>query len=136
MCCSGNKLFILCRYDRDFLLQFMLVCKEIPDSLPPLDVLGLEPADQLSLTRRSRQLLASRQASIGGSAPAGTNLRSQHRNMGQFTSTSSSKFGPGAERFETGGGRSVSLGGAPAPFRNPACRTAATNSPTCSNGEI
>ncbi|KAF8339398.1 ARM repeat-containing protein [Amanita rubescens] len=95
------------RYDRDFLLQFMLVCKEKPDSLPPLKALGLEPADQLSLTR----------ASIGGGAPAGTNLRSQHHSMGQFTT--SSKFGPGAERFETGGGRSVSLGGAPVPFRNP-----------------
>ncbi|KAF8346026.1 armadillo-type protein [Amanita rubescens] len=103
----------------------MLVCKEKPDSLPPLKALGLEPADQLSLTRgdsgRSRQLsgtaVPSRQASIGGGALAGTNLRSQHHSMGQFTT--SSKFGPGAERFETGGGRSVSLGGAPVPFRNP-----------------
>lgn len=34
------------RYDRDFLLQFMSVCKEKPDSLPPLDAIGLEPADQ------------------------------------------------------------------------------------------
>ncbi|KAG8745160.1 hypothetical protein FRC10_008613 [Ceratobasidium sp. 414] len=34
------------RYDRDFLLQFMNVCKEKPDSLPPLDAIGLEPGDQ------------------------------------------------------------------------------------------
>ncbi|PCH35557.1 hypothetical protein WOLCODRAFT_27969 [Wolfiporia cocos MD-104 SS10] len=34
------------RYDRDFLLQFMAVCKEKPDSLPPLDAIGLEPSDQ------------------------------------------------------------------------------------------
>jgi translation initiation factor 4G len=117
---------MLCRYDRDFLLQFMLVCKEKPDSLPSLDAIGLEPADQLSLTRggsgRSRQLsganVPSRQASIGGGVvPAGTNVKTQYQNMGQFTT--SSRFGPGSERFETGGGRSVSLGGAPVPFRHP-----------------
>ncbi|OCH90596.1 ARM repeat-containing protein [Obba rivulosa] len=33
------------RYDRDFLLQFMPICKERPRSLPPLDALGLEPVD-------------------------------------------------------------------------------------------
>ncbi|CAE6445503.1 unnamed protein product [Rhizoctonia solani] len=30
------------RYDREFLLQFRLVCRERPSSLPPLDVIGLE----------------------------------------------------------------------------------------------
>ncbi|KAI5116077.1 hypothetical protein M0805_003834 [Coniferiporia weirii] len=34
------------RYDRDFLLQFMSVCKEKPDNLPPLEAIGLEPSDQ------------------------------------------------------------------------------------------
>ncbi|KAG9100203.1 hypothetical protein FRC06_004447 [Ceratobasidium sp. 370] len=34
------------RYDREFLLQFMNVCKEKPDSLPPLDAIGLEPGEQ------------------------------------------------------------------------------------------
>ncbi|RPD71936.1 eukaryotic initiation factor 4f subunit eIF4g, eIF4e-binding domain-containing protein, partial [Lentinus tigrinus ALCF2SS1-7] len=29
------------RYDRDFLLQFMAVCKERPDSLPALETLGI-----------------------------------------------------------------------------------------------
>ncbi|KAG8733135.1 hypothetical protein FRC10_000405 [Ceratobasidium sp. 414] len=33
------------RYDREFLLQFMNVCKEKPDSLPPLDAIGLEPSE-------------------------------------------------------------------------------------------
>ena len=33
-------------YDRDFLLQFTAICKEKPDSLPPLDAIGLEPSDQ------------------------------------------------------------------------------------------
>ncbi|KAI9463260.1 ARM repeat-containing protein [Lactarius psammicola] len=32
-------------YDRDFLLQFMNVCKEKPDFITPPDVLGLEPRD-------------------------------------------------------------------------------------------
>src|SRR6266550_7638932 len=114
---------MLCRYDRDFLLQFQPVCKEKPDALAPLDALGLEPVDQLSLTRvgsgqLSSTTVPSRQAFIGGGVPEGTGLRSQYQSMGQFT-TSSSKFGPGSERFETGGGRSVSLGGAPVPFRNP-----------------
>jgi translation initiation factor 4G len=35
------------RYDRDFLLQFMVVCKEKPDMLPPLDTIGLEPSDRV-----------------------------------------------------------------------------------------
>lgn len=34
------------RYDRDFLLQFMSVCKEKPDNLPPLEAIGIEPSDQ------------------------------------------------------------------------------------------
>ncbi|KAF7315064.1 MI domain-containing protein [Mycena indigotica] len=41
------------RYDRDFLLQFMLICKEKPDNLPPLDAIGIGPADQAAMTRTS-----------------------------------------------------------------------------------
>jgi hypothetical protein len=116
---------MLCRYDREFLLQFELGCKEEPESLPPLDAIGLEPVDQLSLTRggsrHSRRLSGasapSFQASIGGGV-SGTSLRSQYQSMGEFT-TSSSKFGPGSERFETEGGHSVSLSGASVPFHNP-----------------
>ncbi|KAG1739093.1 eukaryotic translation initiation factor 4G1, eIF4E-binding domain-containing protein, partial [Suillus paluster] len=33
------------RYDRDFLMQFMHVCKEKPPTLAALDVLGIEPVD-------------------------------------------------------------------------------------------
>ncbi|PBK74048.1 hypothetical protein ARMSODRAFT_1081035 [Armillaria solidipes] len=36
------------RYDREFLLQFMSICKEKPDSLPALDAIGLEPSDQIN----------------------------------------------------------------------------------------
>ncbi|KAF4563218.1 hypothetical protein EYR40_007074 [Pleurotus pulmonarius] len=63
------------RYDRDFLLQFMKICTEKPDMLPPLDAIGLQPSDQISysMTRggsgRHRQssgpVSVSRQASTG-----------------------------------------------------------------------
>ncbi|KAG2339047.1 hypothetical protein BDR05DRAFT_892405 [Suillus weaverae] len=36
------------RYDRDFLMQFMHICKEKPPTRPALDVLGIEPVDQAS----------------------------------------------------------------------------------------
>src|SRR6266481_5353554 len=36
----------VCRYDRDFLMQFMAVCKDKPDQLPSLDAIGLEPTEQ------------------------------------------------------------------------------------------
>ncbi|KAG0708593.1 hypothetical protein DFH29DRAFT_987076 [Suillus ampliporus] len=36
------------RYDRDFLMQFMHICKEKPPTLPALDALGIEPVDQSS----------------------------------------------------------------------------------------
>ena len=38
------------RYDRDFLLQFMSVCRDKPESLPPLDQLGME-RDHASMGR-------------------------------------------------------------------------------------
>ncbi|KAJ7072794.1 hypothetical protein C8F01DRAFT_1012705 [Mycena amicta] len=41
------------RYDREFLLQFMSICKEKPDNLPPLDAIGIGPVDQASMTRTS-----------------------------------------------------------------------------------
>ncbi|TFY50981.1 hypothetical protein EVG20_g11226, partial [Dentipellis fragilis] len=67
------------KYDRDFLLQFMQVCKEKPDNLPPLDAIGLEPSEQTSYNitrggsgRRTTSSMsggpsavAARQASIG-----------------------------------------------------------------------
>ena len=37
--------FFICRYDPEFLLQFMSVCKERPATLPPLDAIGLKPVD-------------------------------------------------------------------------------------------
>ncbi|KAH9067673.1 eukaryotic translation initiation factor 4G1, eIF4E-binding domain-containing protein, partial [Lactarius vividus] len=46
------------RYDRDFLLQFMNICKEKPDNLPLLDMIGKRPGP------RDLQTTAT-----GGSAP-------------------------------------------------------------------
>lgn len=46
----GFSSMFSCRYDRDFLLQFMFICKEKPPALPPLDVLGIEPVDQSSFS--------------------------------------------------------------------------------------
>ncbi|KZP10341.1 hypothetical protein FIBSPDRAFT_899780 [Athelia psychrophila] len=39
------------KYDRDFLRQFMSICKEKPDQHPPLDAIGREPLDQFSMSR-------------------------------------------------------------------------------------
>ena len=69
------------RYDRDFLLQFMSICKEKPATLPPLDAIGIEPLDHSSLhlmrggsgrhRTSSTVLPPSRQALIGlGFAPS------------------------------------------------------------------
>ncbi|KAF8161715.1 eukaryotic translation initiation factor 4G1, eIF4E-binding domain-containing protein, partial [Mycena galopus ATCC 62051] len=33
------------RYDFEFLLQFMPICKEKPDNLPRLDALGIRPVE-------------------------------------------------------------------------------------------
>ncbi|KZP10374.1 hypothetical protein FIBSPDRAFT_1051378 [Athelia psychrophila] len=46
------------KYDRDFLLQFMSICKEKPDQLLPLDAVGLEPVDQWVRRARAQALLA------------------------------------------------------------------------------
>ncbi|KAG9054712.1 hypothetical protein FS842_004360 [Serendipita sp. 407] len=42
------------RYDRDFLMQFMKVCKEKPDDMPSLDAIGLEPSEQQGNFRNPR----------------------------------------------------------------------------------
>ncbi|PFH52156.1 hypothetical protein AMATHDRAFT_57504 [Amanita thiersii Skay4041] len=121
------------RYDRDFLLQFMQICKEKPESLPPLDAIGIEPVDQLSLSRggsgRHRQMpgasAPTRQSSIGVGLPGvGPKFT-----MGAFA-TSTTKFVPGVERFDSVGNRSVSTGGPIMPFRNPPLqRTASQGGP-------
>ena len=108
------------RYDREFLLQFMQVCKEKPPQLPPLDILGLEPVDQTSfaMTRwgSGRHLQASAGSSATGlrSAPVGNGggfkpcASPNLFMMGQF-STSGSKL-TSEERFLSSGSLPVSDG--------------------------
>ncbi|EUC56493.1 eukaryotic translation initiation factor 4G, putative [Rhizoctonia solani AG-3 Rhs1AP] len=96
------------RYDRDFLLQFMGVCKERPDSLPALDMIGLEPGEGAAgypnTGRPDRRRVGSlgmgnapplqRQASIGLGLGTGLANRSGFA-MGNFQSPSNSQ-----SRFE------------------------------------
>jgi translation initiation factor 4G len=121
------------RYDRDFLLQFMSVCKEKPESLPPLDAIGIESSDQnFSLSRggsgrhrTSSTAGPSRQNSVG----LGSFGKQQFPTMGSFgTAPKTSE-----ERFMASSNRSISVSGAGAvpPFGRPAmARTASQGGPS------
>ncbi|KIM52875.1 hypothetical protein SCLCIDRAFT_482059 [Scleroderma citrinum Foug A] len=115
------------RYDRDFLLQFMQVCKEKPPHLPALDILGLEPVDQASYTMtrggsgRHRQASAGvsmsgpRSASIGLGVGGGFKPSAPPNpfQMGQFSTPPGSKL-TSEERFMiSSGARSASVGSGP-----------------------
>ncbi|THH13662.1 hypothetical protein EW146_g6581 [Bondarzewia mesenterica] len=114
------------RYDRDFLLQFMSICKEKPDNLPPLDAIGLDPNEQpssYSMTRGG----SGRRPPSGMVTPGGTS-RQGSIGLGFIPSSLSGKTGPGnafimgqfsttnkltsEERFAMASGRSVSTSGA------------------------
>ncbi|KIY68094.1 hypothetical protein CYLTODRAFT_421949 [Cylindrobasidium torrendii FP15055 ss-10] len=104
------------RYDRDFLLQFMAICKDKPDNLPPLESIGLDPNEQPAYPmsrggsgrhRPSSSISApQRQASVGGGAfPGGSFGKASGFSMGNF-STQASKLSS-EERFmkaSSGGG--------------------------------
>ncbi|KAH9047388.1 eukaryotic translation initiation factor 4G1-domain-containing protein [Lactarius hengduanensis] len=117
------------RYDRDFLLQFMNVCKEKPDNLPPLDALGLEPRDvSLSKPRggSSRNRASNnmpipgnvRSGSIGLSFPMGNSAGSVFQ-VGQFSTSAREISGEG--RFlVAGAGSSASVSGGALGGRPPA----------------
>ncbi|KAI0359607.1 hypothetical protein OH77DRAFT_1472942 [Trametes cingulata] len=119
------------RYDRDFLLQFMAVCKEKPDSLPPLDAIGLEPVDQSFAMTRGGSHGRARNPSMP--PPSSTNVRHASVGlgisnfnkpnvnpftMGQFSSTPKTS----EDRFLASSSRSASMSGGPAgmPFGRPA----------------
>ena len=134
------------RYDRDFLMQFMQLCKEKPPNLPPLDILGIEPVDQSTFNMarggsgRHRQpssamTPAARQSSVGlgitgsfGTKPGATPSPFA---MGQF-STPTSKL-TSEERFLlSSGNRSASVSSGPAALqfgRPPMTRTASQGGP-------
>lgn len=120
------------RYDRDFLLQFMNICKEKPDHLPPLDVIGLEPTDTSHTMSRggsgrnratsSMSMPANaRSASIGLGFIPGSMGKSAGSGfqMGQF-STSASKMSSEERFLASNAGRSASVSGGPLGSRQPA----------------
>ncbi|KAF8520278.1 hypothetical protein BU17DRAFT_89283 [Hysterangium stoloniferum] len=94
------------RYDRDFLLQFMSICKDKPDSLPALDAIGLEAVgDTGSMGRRNSRTMpppsgppARTNVSLGGMFPNKTNSVSGFHQMGQFGTPTGPK-GTSEERF-------------------------------------
>lgn len=120
------------RYDRDFLLQFMDFCKEKPDSLPPLDLLGIESSEQNYAMARGGS--GRRQASVSMGPPSST--PSRQASIGLGISTFGKPGAPGFTmgQFSTPGGkmsseerfamsnRSASMSGGPAglPFGRPA----------------
>ncbi|KAI9465254.1 hypothetical protein BJY52DRAFT_1114117 [Lactarius psammicola] len=111
------------RYDRDFLLQFMNICKEKPDHLPPLDVIGLEPSDTAHTMSRggSGRSRASNSMSMPGNVRStsiglgflpgsmGKNAGSGFQ-MGQF-STSASKMSSEERFLAASASRSASVSG-------------------------
>lgn len=75
------------RYDRDFLMQFMTVCRDKPENLPPLEEIGLEAADSSSGFGRGGR---GGRTSMGGKASTGLGIGSVGRSsfpnqgMGSF----------------------------------------------------
>ncbi|KAG1760092.1 hypothetical protein EDD22DRAFT_102200 [Suillus occidentalis] len=118
------------RYDRDFLLQFMHICKlKPPTLLPTLGALGIEPVDQCSFAidrgssgchrnaSSAMPVSANRQASVGlgiggfqkSSVPSGFQ-------MGNFQSPGSKLTSEG--RFAMSNPRSASTSSATSQFRS------------------
>ncbi|KAH8087801.1 armadillo-type protein [Cristinia sonorae] len=84
-------------YSRDFLLQFMDVCKDKPDNLPPLEILGLQPESYQIARGGSNR----RQPSISGSmGPPSSTSRGQAAVSGLGISGIPPKAGSG---FNMGG---------------------------------
>ncbi|KAJ3754523.1 hypothetical protein EV360DRAFT_51498 [Lentinula raphanica] len=124
------------RYDREFLLQFMNICKEKPDNLPALDAIGLEPPSQapFPLTRTqsgrgTRQGNITRSSSVGigsgfkGAPPFG--------GMGNFGTAGNASKLSSEERFaNANANRTVSMSGTGATFRPQGLtRTASSGGP-------
>src|ERR1700733_2174420 len=90
---------VIARYDRDFLVQFMKVCVEKPDSMPDLDALGLAMNGESSaLSRPQRQRTGSSMGPPNRAASA----------AGLSFSSSKSAFGGGMGNFTSAGTKSTS----------------------------
>ncbi|KAI6118583.1 hypothetical protein EV401DRAFT_1966664, partial [Pisolithus croceorrhizus] len=114
------------RYDRDFLLQFMVVCKERPPNLSSRDIFGLEPVDWplFGMTRSGsgRHRPPSGPKSAAGARSTSIDLRHGPFKsgpapgpfpMGQF-GTAGTKLMSGERIRMPQGARSASVGGDPA----------------------
>ncbi|TFY58487.1 hypothetical protein EVJ58_g6384 [Rhodofomes roseus] len=111
------------RYDRDFLMQFMKICKDKPDNLPPLDAIGLEPSEQGAGVPMSRGGSQRRSSAAMGPPPPnsarqlqGLGLSNFSGQGGNFTMGKFATQNPktSEERFkEASMGRSASMTGAP-----------------------
>lgn len=122
-----SKTLLICkiRYDREFLLQFMTICIEKPESLPALDAIGLEPVTNESSIPSNRTRGGPRNnmppPSIGlkGSLSLGNSFGTKGNTnnqalMGQFT-TAGGKMAPDDRSSGHQMGRSTSVGGPPGP---------------------
>lgn len=89
---------ILTSYDRDFLLQFMSVCKEKPDSLPSLEAIGLEPSDQSHSMGRGG---SGRRGVSGGMGPP-SSTASRQASVGLDIGTLNGFGGKGGSGFAMG----------------------------------
>ncbi|KZT72291.1 hypothetical protein DAEQUDRAFT_755150 [Daedalea quercina L-15889] len=111
------------RYDRDFLMQFMKICKDKPDNLPPLDAIGLEPSEQGTGIPMSRGGSQRRSSTAMGPPPSNAARQLQglglsnfngakgNFNMGNFATQS---MKTSEERFkESQMGRSTSMTSGP-----------------------
>ncbi|KZP29644.1 hypothetical protein FIBSPDRAFT_986962 [Athelia psychrophila] len=116
------------KYDRDFLLQFMSICKEKPDQLPPLDAIGLEPVDRFSMSRGGSGHHRTTSMQMGPPAPRAGSIGLGIGNfakpggsfsMGNFATPSGT--GKSSEERFAASNRAASVGGAgaPAPFGRP-----------------
>jgi len=126
----GRLLTERSRYDRDFLMQFMSVCKDKPDDLPPLDAIGLEPTDQSSFGGRpSRRppggppsaVVSRNMIGIGIVGPSGgpfTGKSFGAGGMGDFRGPRPSSEDRFAQATRNLGGRGVPFPAQPMP-RNP-----------------
>ncbi|KAG1835923.1 ARM repeat-containing protein [Suillus subalutaceus] len=118
------------RYDHDFLMQFMHICKEKPPTLPALDVLGIEPVDQVSFPMARG---GSGRRSVSGAMPVSANRQgSAGLGIGGFQKPPSGyqmgdPLPPGRltseERFAILNSRSSSTSSASSQFRSPMVRT-------------
>ncbi|KAG2043918.1 armadillo-type protein [Suillus americanus] len=128
------------RYDRDFLMQFMHICKEKPPTLPALGVLGIEPVDRTLFpvapggsgchrtVSGTMAVSANRQAfvglDIGGlqKPPIPSGFQ-----MGNFQSPGSKLTSE--ERFSMSNSRSASTSSASSQFRSTVACTPSTGGP-------